>query len=318
MMAEAARRRARGDPRAVSSGRPATATSSSPFGTVEAGTTGRAALRGAGHRRRRAAIVAEHVTRLDDDVAPDWPHAGGHQGCYRIVVKGSPSLDCDLEIEGEDGDHNTGGLVRHRDARAQRDPGGVRGRARRALGPRPADPGRSRLDAPDSAAVTPEEAAEATAAAVGTLSSHFMLDGATYAKGGEMGFDGMDFYVAGRGGVLGDVDGDVVSAAFVFFEPHTVRQRWESSRPVMSRADAGAAFARCGHEWAREHLPDERRTGPGWPSSRARSSCGPTRPAPRCSRDGAGSRSPTTTKARALHQLNALPRAAHGACTAQR
>ena len=25
----------------------------------------------------------------------------------------------------------------------------------------------------------------------------------------------------------------------------------------MSRADAGAAFARCGHEWAREHLPDE-------------------------------------------------------------
>jgi hypothetical protein len=105
--------------------------------------------------------------------------------------------------------------------------------------------------------VTPEEAAEATASAVSALSSHFMLDGATYAKGAEMGFDGMDFYVAGRGGVLGDVDGDVVSAAFVFFEPGTVRQRWESSRSVMSRADAGAAFARCGHEWATEHLPDD-------------------------------------------------------------
>ena len=35
----------------------------------------------------------------------------GTQGFYRIIVKGSPSLDCHLEIESEDGDHNTGGLV---------------------------------------------------------------------------------------------------------------------------------------------------------------------------------------------------------------
>jgi hypothetical protein len=105
--------------------------------------------------------------------------------------------------------------------------------------------------------MTPEDAAEATAEGVGALSSHFMLDGATYAKGAELGFDGMDFYVGGRGGVLGDVDADVVAAALVFFEPGTIRQRWEGAGPVMSRAEAGAAFARCGHEWAVANLGDD-------------------------------------------------------------
>ena len=34
-----------------------------------------------------------------------------------------------------------------------------------------------------------------------------MTDPATYAYGAELGFEGMDFYVAGRGGALGDVPG---------------------------------------------------------------------------------------------------------------
>ncbi|MEY2404992.1 MAG: hypothetical protein QOD38_2543 [Acidimicrobiaceae bacterium] len=55
----------------------------------------------------RPAIVIEHVTRLDDTVAPDWPQGNG----YRIEIKGSPSFTVDLEMEGEDGDHNTGGLI---------------------------------------------------------------------------------------------------------------------------------------------------------------------------------------------------------------
>ena len=62
-------------------------------------------------------------------------------------------------------------------------------------------------------------AATSTAAAVSTVGSHFMLDGKTYERGAELGFQGLDFYVTGRGGVLGDVDADVVSAAFTFFEP---------------------------------------------------------------------------------------------------
>ena len=50
-----------------------------------------------------------------------------------------------------------------------------------------------------------------------------MTDPATYAYGAELGFDGMDFYVAGRGGALGDVPADVVTAAFIYFEPDVVR-----------------------------------------------------------------------------------------------
>jgi 4-hydroxy-tetrahydrodipicolinate reductase len=55
----------------------------------------------------RPAIVIEHVTRLDDAVAPEWPHGNG----YRIEIKGSPSFTAELEMAGEDGDHNTGGLI---------------------------------------------------------------------------------------------------------------------------------------------------------------------------------------------------------------
>ncbi|MGH9273555.1 MAG: helix-turn-helix domain-containing protein, partial [Acidimicrobiales bacterium] len=88
-------------------------------------------------------------------------------------------------------------------------------------------------------------AATATAAAVSTVGSHFMLDGNTYKRGAELGFAGLDFYVTGRGGVLGDVDADVVTAAFTFFEPGHVRTQWDSGRAVMSPAEAAAAFAQC-------------------------------------------------------------------------
>lgn len=55
----------------------------------------------------RPAIVIEHVTRLDDSVGPDWPQGAG----YRIIIEGSPSFTCELEMLGEDGDHNTGGVL---------------------------------------------------------------------------------------------------------------------------------------------------------------------------------------------------------------
>jgi 4-hydroxy-tetrahydrodipicolinate reductase len=55
----------------------------------------------------RPAIVVEHVTRLDDSVAPEWPQGAG----YRIQITGNPSFTCDLEMVGEDGDHNTGGVL---------------------------------------------------------------------------------------------------------------------------------------------------------------------------------------------------------------
>ena len=63
--------------------------------------------------------------------------------------------------------------------------------------------------------------AEATAPAVSNIAAGFMLDGATYAKGGELGFEGLNFYFAGRCGALGDVSADVVTSSLVFWSPAT-------------------------------------------------------------------------------------------------
>ena len=104
--------------------------------------------------------------------------------------------------------------------------------------------------------LSPIEAAIASANAVSALTSRFMLDGPTYVRGGELGFQGMDFYTAGRGGVLGDVDADVVQAAFVFFSPTTVRTSWDASRTVAPRDVAATEFAACAHRWAVAHLPE--------------------------------------------------------------
>lgn len=105
--------------------------------------------------------------------------------------------------------------------------------------------------------MTPEETATATAEATSAIGSRFMLDPATYARGAELGFSGMDFYVTGRGGVLGDVDADEVTAAFVWFEPGTVRSLWEQGTKVLPPERAAEEFAACAHRWAGAHVPDD-------------------------------------------------------------
>ncbi len=100
-------------------------------------------------------------------------------------------------------------------------------------------------------------AAKATAPAVANLASYFMLDMATYAKGDELGFEGLDFYVCGRGGALGDVPGDVVSAVVRVLEPATVVDAWEKGRQVMSPSEAATHFADVGHAWAESHLTED-------------------------------------------------------------
>jgi hypothetical protein len=106
-------------------------------------------------------------------------------------------------------------------------------------------------------APTPLETAAATADTIGGLASHFMVDMDTYARGGELGFEGLGFYFSGRGGALGDVDADVVAATFGYFHPDTVRAGWEASAAVMSRLAAAEAFAACAHVWARAHLSND-------------------------------------------------------------
>jgi hypothetical protein len=105
--------------------------------------------------------------------------------------------------------------------------------------------------------MTPEEAAVASADAVSNLTARFMLDMATYQYGGSLGFPGMSFYAAGRGGVLGDVEAEAVTEAFVFFHPDNVKSNWDSTRDVMPRDKAAIEFQNCCTRWADEHIPDD-------------------------------------------------------------
>lgn len=56
----------------------------------------------------RTPIVVEHVTRLDDALAPEWPSGNGS---YRVAITGSPSIRCELELADQHGDHAVGGVV---------------------------------------------------------------------------------------------------------------------------------------------------------------------------------------------------------------
>ena len=88
---------------------PATETFEVDSGTIEKGTAAALHFELRGMRNGKAVIVLEHVTRLHDDLAPEWPQPAGH-GCYRVTITGEPNYTLDLQLLGTDGDHNTAGL----------------------------------------------------------------------------------------------------------------------------------------------------------------------------------------------------------------
>lgn len=100
--------------------------------------------------------------------------------------------------------------------------------------------------------ITPEQAAHETRESILRVPGRFMTDAATHAHGAELGFEGADFYLAGRGGVLGEVPAPVVTAALVFFAPEVVEPAWERAGRVMPHAQAAREWAAALHAHARE------------------------------------------------------------------
>jgi 4-hydroxy-tetrahydrodipicolinate reductase len=80
-----------------------------PTGTIGKGTQAALHFEVSGIKDGKAVVVLEHVTRLRDDLAPEWPQPAG-QGCYRVIVTGEPNYTVDMQLLGTDGDHNTAGL----------------------------------------------------------------------------------------------------------------------------------------------------------------------------------------------------------------
>jgi 2,4-diaminopentanoate dehydrogenase len=64
-----------------------------------------------GMKNGEPAVVLEHVTRLRNDLQPDWPQPAQDGGSYRIEVTGEPSYALDLCLSSPNGDHNHAGLV---------------------------------------------------------------------------------------------------------------------------------------------------------------------------------------------------------------
>lgn len=104
--------------------------------------------------------------------------------------------------------------------------------------------------------MTPEETAAATATAIVQAGTGFMTAPSTFSHGGDLGFNGLDFYITGRGGVLGETSADVVAAALVFWSPDVVRKSWEAGIQVMPPFSAAQEFAIAGHKWAEATWPD--------------------------------------------------------------
>jgi hypothetical protein len=88
---------------------PATESFDIDSGRIEEGTVAGLHFEVRGMVGDKAVVVLEHVTRVHDDIGPDWPQPAG-KGCYRVEIKGEPNYTLDLQLLGTDGDHNTAGL----------------------------------------------------------------------------------------------------------------------------------------------------------------------------------------------------------------
>jgi hypothetical protein len=95
------------------------------------------------------------------------------------------------------------------------------------------------------------ELAVAVDPALNALGVKYMLDPETGAIGKAAGYPrGFPFYMAGRGGVLGDVDPDVVYAAFMFFDKELVTSAWNQGIAVEGPGPASRRYAGAADAWA--------------------------------------------------------------------
>jgi hypothetical protein len=103
--------------------------------------------------------------------------------------------------------------------------------------------------------LSPAATDAATSKSIHDLGSVFMLHKETMSRAGDLGYENpFAFYFAGRGGVLGDADADVVSAAFGWFAPPVVRSMWEAGVAVHGARGAASRYSVACADWGRDHL----------------------------------------------------------------
>ncbi|GAG15128.1 unnamed protein product, partial [marine sediment metagenome] len=78
-----------------------------PAGIIKEGTCAAIRFEVQGIVKGRPVLIVEHVTRMHDDVAPDWPQGRGHT----VIIEGRPRIVCSVQPEDEHGDHAVGGVI---------------------------------------------------------------------------------------------------------------------------------------------------------------------------------------------------------------
>ena len=80
--------------------------------TVQPGQVGAVRFAVEGIVDRQPVIVMEHVNRLTDAAAPDWPRAPeGRPGVHRVIVEGSPGVEVNVHVGLDGVDHNIAGVI---------------------------------------------------------------------------------------------------------------------------------------------------------------------------------------------------------------
>lgn len=80
-------------------------------GRVEKGTVAALRFEVRGMVKGHPAVVIEHVTRLRDDLRPDWARPAQSGGSYRVEIVGEPSYVVDICPTSRNGDHNHAAIV---------------------------------------------------------------------------------------------------------------------------------------------------------------------------------------------------------------
>mgnify|MGYP000194497368 CR=1 FL=1 len=80
-------------------------------GPIGKGTTAAIRFEVRGMKDGNVAVVLEHVTRLRDDLCPDWPRPVSGSYTYRIEITGEPSYVMDFNLSSRNGDHAHAGMV---------------------------------------------------------------------------------------------------------------------------------------------------------------------------------------------------------------
>jgi hypothetical protein len=82
----------------------------------------------------------------------------------------------------------------------------------------------------------------------------FYLTPDTIAVGESLGLDVFKFYILGRGGVLGDVEPELVVSAFGYFSSALVAQMWNEGRAIYPARDGARAYWTCCADLGRARL----------------------------------------------------------------